>query len=365
MSHFSVAVIVEYDKVLKDGEVNKDIFSKYVFSMLTPYQENNMGDCPKEYLTFNDIESEYLERFENESTVSFYDKSNCSSGSKMSIENINILNKCKVGDIVNLSIIEKDGNSLIHYYEKGKKYKVFHFEDRDTLWIEVIGILPIDKSFYDENICFDGQITVKKIDPPVEISFKEKYKTFENFMSQYAGYMSRDIKFCKYGYWENPNAKWDSYVCGGRWSNLILLKSENEDKEERTFCCQIKDINFTGSKKDYDWHLRFWELCVDDAKPENESDRDILKQLFYTKKYYKDFYKDKETYAKSQSKFITHAVLKMENGKPIWHESGSMGWFGCSSATIEEHNNWNVNYYDKFFKDENPENIIVIIDCHI
>jgi len=38
MSHYTVAVIV--DK-LDENEVAK---------MLAPYQENNMGDCPREYL---------------------------------------------------------------------------------------------------------------------------------------------------------------------------------------------------------------------------------------------------------------------------------------------------------------------------
>ena len=45
MSHFTVAVITEsLDKVDE---------------LLAPYQENNMGNCPKEYLEFYDIEEEY------------------------------------------------------------------------------------------------------------------------------------------------------------------------------------------------------------------------------------------------------------------------------------------------------------------
>ena len=53
MSHFTVAVIVNK---LDENEVAK---------MLAPYQENNMGDCPKEYLTFHSITEEYKEDYEN------------------------------------------------------------------------------------------------------------------------------------------------------------------------------------------------------------------------------------------------------------------------------------------------------------
>lgn len=53
MSHFTVAVIVNK---LDENEVAK---------MLAPYQENNMGDCPKEYLAFHSITEEYKEDYEN------------------------------------------------------------------------------------------------------------------------------------------------------------------------------------------------------------------------------------------------------------------------------------------------------------
>lgn len=44
MSHFSVAVICHTDD---DAELER---------LLAPYQENNMGDCPKEFLTFYEDE---------------------------------------------------------------------------------------------------------------------------------------------------------------------------------------------------------------------------------------------------------------------------------------------------------------------
>jgi hypothetical protein len=51
MSHFTVLVIGP------DHE-----------SQLAPFQENNMGDCPKEYLTFTDEEDEMLKKYQTEKT---------------------------------------------------------------------------------------------------------------------------------------------------------------------------------------------------------------------------------------------------------------------------------------------------------
>lgn len=53
MSHFAVAV-------LSDG-------TKTIEELLAPYQENNMGTCPKEYLEFVDTEAEGRQSYETKS----------------------------------------------------------------------------------------------------------------------------------------------------------------------------------------------------------------------------------------------------------------------------------------------------------
>lgn len=54
MSHFAVAVI-------SDG-------TKKVSELLAPYQENNEGTCPKEFLEFHNVEEEHREDYENGGT---------------------------------------------------------------------------------------------------------------------------------------------------------------------------------------------------------------------------------------------------------------------------------------------------------
>ena len=50
MSHFSVAVFSDGKKTVKE--------------LLAPYQENNMGDCPKKYLKFVSAVEKEHERYE-------------------------------------------------------------------------------------------------------------------------------------------------------------------------------------------------------------------------------------------------------------------------------------------------------------
>ena len=54
MSHFTVLVIGEN-----------------VEEQLAPFQENNMGDCPQEYMKFNDREDEFKDEYENKTVTQY------------------------------------------------------------------------------------------------------------------------------------------------------------------------------------------------------------------------------------------------------------------------------------------------------
>lgn len=48
-----------------------------------------------------------------------------------------------------------------------------------------------------------------------------------------------------------------------------------------------------------------------------------------------------------------------------WHEQGEMGWFGIGSETEEEAVVFKETYFDAFIKNADPEQFMVIVDCHI
>lgn len=148
MSHFTVMVI-----------------GNDVEGQLAPYQENNMGDCPEQYLKFNDTEDEMLQEYENESSE---------------------------------RVVMPDGRLL----------------------------MPWDEEFRVPGSFGHGGGTHKVPEglERREVPFKELYPTFEEFAAQWRGYANRDPKTGRYGYWDNPQTKWDWYQIGGRWSGMLLLK---------------------------------------------------------------------------------------------------------------------------------------------
>ena len=185
-----------------------------------------------------------------------------------------------------------------------------------------------------------------------------------------------------YGYYTNPNAKWDWYEIGGRWAGSLKLKKNvdkskyidpnfswgwnKESKKEvllKGFVDSAlkKDVDFSRDEEAYKNAARFWELKVEEQEPKNEEEKEQLKFDWYKKEYYTKKYKDKKTYATLTSEFGTHAVLI--NGE--WFEKGNMGWFGCHSATPEEEREWDISFFDKFISKLPGDTLLTIVDCHI
>lgn len=143
----------------------------------------------------------------------------------------------------------------------------------------------------------------------------------------------------------NPNAKYDWWEIGGRFSKILLYK-EGINNSRYTSVARIKDIDWWKNEDEYQEYLRKW----DGLSTEHE------------RKYYAREFENRETFAYLMSIPYTHAVLDTEG---VWHEKGQMGWFGCSSDTLEDKINWAKGYYEKFIKNEDPESLVIIVDCHI
>jgi len=271
MSHFPVGVITK-------GKPTEN----QIVALLAPFQENNMGDCPKEYLQFFDIEEQERNHYETGA--------------------------------------DRQGNK-----------------------------------------------------------FKTTYATFEEYMKDWHGHDKRDAEKGVYGYWANPNAKWDWYEIGGRWSGSLRVPADTEsakakirgNRKERephyiseepnivlVDGARIKDIVFTNEER-YKRALRFWELVVEEQEAITKEDKDLTFSL-YKPSYYLEKYKTKEEFAKLDSAFSTYAVLK--NGQ--WHEPGKMGWFGCSHAKVEEELAFEQGYKDLITEGAEEDDWITVVDCH-
>lgn len=67
---------------------------------------------------------------------------------------------------------------------------------------------------------FDQKFIVPSDAKEITISHKERYGTFEKYCDEYYGATENNGR---YGFWANPNAKWDWYKLGGRWGGFFNL----------------------------------------------------------------------------------------------------------------------------------------------
>ena len=392
MSHFAVAVICDDISNLSD--------------ILAPYQENNCKDCPEQYLVFNDIEDEYLKEYEENCTPEWHPDFH----HRLENNDENQINKIKSEG--RFTFVQKDKFNF-NRISIGSKVKVVNsFNNGQTEMCEYVnlridnfrrftheeimtnlgfkGLLALRRSFdskfdfskYLRNI-EEIEINATVIEDPKQIPFKDVYSTFEDFMELYSGYKQRDPKTNRYGYWENPNAKWDWYSVGGRWMGSLLIKDDkdgcigkpgvfNNDlpntPEGYNFVdvCRVSDVCWDKMQE-----IKKYELLVDE-----ETDGDLwdivtgktklseTKRSDYTlykPEYFIEKYGNKENYIKSITSFSTYAVITPDG---IWHSPGEMGWFGCSSESNEESNKFKNDYYENFIKPY-QDKFIIIVDCHI
>lgn len=163
----------------------------------------------------------------------------------------------------------------------------------------------------------------------------------------------------------NPHSKWDWYCTGGRWGGELKIKEEARAKYggcDEADEARVGDIDFSGNPEEYARALRFWDIVVD-GKPKTKEEEEAGDFFsIYNEKYYRDYYGDRETYARHVSQWATFAVVT-PNG--LWHEKGEMGWFGMSSDTPDDAKDWNEHYRERFIDKADPDWILTVVDCHI
>lgn len=287
MSHFTVMVIGDNPE-----------------EQLAPYQENNMGDCPKEYLEFNDL----TERLKTD----------------------------------------------------------WESEDEET---------------------------------------KQKCNNdFDQYASEYQGYTKQEDG--RYGYWYNPNSKWDWYVLGGRWSGYFKMKPNANGikgrpglgtppaeagyadaalKSEIDFAAMMEE---SSKKAGEQWDLV--RSIIEGCEPIQSWDH-IREQMFpgdidAARAFYRnqpavkaisewnsknnhklfgidleDFQATREDFCldAARASYVPFALIK--DGK--WYEKGEMGWWGMATNEMSE-TKWTAQVAQML--NELPDDTLIsVYDCHI
>lgn len=133
----------------------------------------------------------------------------------------------------------------------------------------------------------------------------------------------------------NPNAKWDWWVVGGRWSGLLKLKPGSNGAKG--------DPGLLGSQYDANGADQAFKRNVD-----FKSRMDVAEEKASREDYIAEERADS---------VATFAILM--DGK--WMEKGKMGWWACVSGEDE---NWTGKFHE--ILDSIPDDkLLTVVDCHI
>lgn len=348
MSHFITLVVIP------EGTVGADVYLE-IERLLAPFQENNMDDCPREYMEFFDREDELRKEYE-EGTVE--------------------------------KVVMPDGR-LLNTWDKEFQRKPTKKELEDDPFCKISGIKEVPKELEHRMV-----------------PFTELYDTFEIFALEWHGYKKRDDTYARYGYWENPNAKWDWYEIGGRWAGYFLLQngktgirgrqynlSQHYEKSQKADVCYNGDIDWETMREEAAedaerrWNIvhEAWEGLPEFESWESVRERHGSQNIEAARKEYHDQPRVKacntkeihdqigwmaqlERYQVEREDFImramdavgvSHSIIK--DGK--WYEHGRMGWWGVMHDEKDQET-WN-SMFTKMI-DELPDRaVLAAVDCHI
>jgi len=351
MSHFTVAVFT------KEGQTVEELLAPYhefeCTGIVDQYIQNvnQLDEAYKEYNNYSftklkapngELHSPYDDKFYREPTKE---------------EQKTIGFGCGCGN--GISYNSKDWNDGKGYRAKVK----FIPEGYEEIEVKAVDIMSF-RDFID--YYYEREVLLENDKPDIEDVHKWGWVRVNN-----KGEVIELIKRT------NPNAKWDWYQIGGRWSGLLKLKPNatsgqkgdrswtNKDKiipECKVDSVKVKDIDFSIDKEEYEKSIRFWELKVEGDTPRNKQEEEIVENDWYKKEHYIERYDSKEEYAKLTNEFGTYAVITPDG---IWHSKGDMGWWGCSSETNEEAKKWNKSFKETFIDNVDPEWTLTVVDCHI
>lgn len=171
----------------------------------------------------------------------------------------------------------------------------------------------------------------------------------------------------------NPDAKWDWYSIGGRWTGFFKLKEGAtgefhgqsyylNDKEREADeklraegrvadVCKVKDIDWDAmDKAEKERRGKFYdEYHSAEKKPFIWSEKEVkeIKEL------------SREEYINLPISHATFAVLHND----VWYERGSMGWWGIVSDEMDT-DKWDTEFR-KLIESLDPETEVTVVDCHI
>lgn len=238
--------------------------------------------------------------------------------------------------------------------------------------------LSPEEMIKDSRTLFETKIPLADLEAEFQKCITEKAKFLEEksiyysnakqWVEDWHGYGFNE-KEQAYGYFCNPNAKWDWFSIGGRWTGYFKPKENKTGKLGRPGVFKNKandgyvDIIRKG---DVDWKsmkadnrkqaLETWTKKLEKQNPKKPTS-DFESTFKPCSK--EELEKRKNDFIRINSSSSTFAVIK--DGK--WYERGQMGWWACVSNE-EDPDDWNKKF-DELIDNLSDDTYLALVDCHI
>ncbi len=358
MSHFSVTVLVTQAKLAEHGALGVALDK-----LLEPFKEQFDEDSDRRFYEFQDTEDEWLQEYETGSTTAYTD-----------------------GD-----------GWHAEYSEKGKLLKAANARPEEK---------PLK------------EIYVTKLDE-LDLNKAKVIQGFDVFCKEWHG-AERDPEKKRYGHWRNPNAKWDWWTVGGRWSGYFPVRlgvvpmlgekswtNQNKETEKNhADLVRVGDLDSDRIETDDQERIeKFWSSWTElksgkefgpfdgprdtalhlglmriekdlNAELDPAKERPGLSWAAFgnhhkgtEREFWRDVYSlisKEEFLAKYRDYFYSIRTFAAIDAEGKWHQPGQMGWWACvsddSPETYLEYSDW---FRHAFIANAKPDDFLVLVDCHI
>lgn len=157
-----------------------------------------------------------------------------------------------------------------------------------------------------------------------------------------------DEEMGEHGYWKNPNAKWDYWRSGGRYT--YFFKTEIPDS-----CIKIKDMDMSASAEQTYYAKRLWEIIVENDELKGDEERPWHS---FQPELYLPYFKTKENFVN----FYTAPGCSVYVDEEGWHENNSR--YDTGENGIKAYIDF-LKQYRHRLETADPESYIGLIDCHM